>query len=88
MNGVGTNQEYRKNIRTNFNHYYIFNWRSNYIHKEHPSRGSKCKKINAKGKNVVFTNQEPHQNWELTLTLVFFHLVLYLHPPIAPTKRK
>ena len=88
MNGVATNQECRENMRNNFNHRSIFTWRSNYIHKELPLRGSKCIKISVKRINGVSTNQESYQNWELTLTLVCFHLVLYLHPPIAPTKRK
>jgi len=77
MNGVATNKESRDNIRTNFNHYFIFSWRSNYTPEELPLRGNKCPKISAKRINGVSTNQESYQNWELTLTLVFFHLVLY-----------
>jgi len=88
MSSMATNQESRKNIRANFNHSSIFMWRSNYTHKELPLRGSKCPKVSAKGVNSVFTNQESYQNLELTLTLVFFHLVLYLYPLIAPIKKK
>ena len=85
MNGVPTNQQSRETIRTNFNYCSIFTWRFNYSNKELPLIGSECPKISPNRVNDVPINQESYQNWELTLVLVSFHLVLYLHTLMAPT---